>query len=95
MYLSYDEYCDAMGPDKLTIKPEVLTRVTDTIRDSLIDSGDTGFEEEDLAGAVKDWERSDEDADLAIVSIELFNGVTYYSREFTFSEAGIVKKLKS
>lgn len=95
MYRSYDEYCDTMGPDKLIIKPEVLTRVTSIIRDSLIESGDTGFENEDLAGAVLDWERSDEDADMAIVSIELFDGEKFYSREFTFTECGIVSRLRS
>jgi hypothetical protein len=79
--------------------PEVLTRVTDTIREMLLHGGDNGLEEEDLVGTIQDWEQDEENPEMAIVSIELFDDGRddgkpgWYSREFTFTECGIVSRL--
>jgi hypothetical protein len=98
-YFSYDAYCDQFGsnePDKLQFTPEVLSKVADTIRELLLDGGDNGFEEDDLAGLIQcDWDRDTENPELAYVSIELRseeNGELkgYYSREFNFDESGQV-----
>lgn len=98
MYRSYDEYQDSFGPDKLRMAPEVLTRVTDTIRELLLNGGDDGFEEDDLLGCIqRDWEQDDNNPELAYVSIELRSEedgkVGYYSREFNFDESGQVTSI--
>lgn len=101
-YNSYDAYCDQFGsngPEKLQFTTEVLARVTETIRELLLNGGDDGFEEDDLAGAIQDWERDDNDVERAYVSIELRDdgrddGKTgWYSREFTFDESGQVTSI--
>lgn len=93
-YFSYDSYCDQFsGPEKLQFTSAVLAKVTDTIRDLLLQNGDCGFEDSDLRADILNWERSEDDQNLAFVSIELLNekdGPKWYSREFTFDESGQV-----
>lgn len=100
-YNSYDAYCDQFGsngPEKLQFTTEVLARVADAIRELLLNGGDDGFEEDDLLGCIqRDWERDDNNPELAYVSIELRSEedgkVGYYSREFTFDESGQVTSI--